>query len=759
MSANTQAPRGVPEAPESRGNDPQNLALESALAWARASFPVIRLHWIVQPAPSEVVARYHAGEIDKAEASAHAVCSCHGSCGSPGKHPFREGVHHATTDEATIRQWWAETPDALVGATMPPGRFAIDFDPRIEGVAATMADWRERFPPTFSQKSGDAAGGGGEHWIYSGAPDDLPGKVERGIDIIRHGHRHLVVAPALHWTGGHYGEPSGDLVDAPADMLDTIRQRKRKSAKSAAVPRTASDGYDYSKPIGDLIGVLGDSRAHDGAKYDTCFALGGVMRRNEWPAEACERLVRTWLAPSQLDAARVQHGVNGALDAYQVQDWPRNDDAIPGRKALEGAIGVDMAAAVAAIVHEHSPGIGSPRWLRRLRGLPAANDPPRPEALDPTDPLAKFCDPPDDSDEDLRYVCRSLGICVGKCTGWHGYAAAGKGPVTLSYACHAAIGRAWLGHRFEGDRPVPTLIVAFEDGPLWRRRKNRMLRAMGVDPASIPLWVRRAKISMGGDERADFIRAIGDWCVQHGVLQIILDSLTSANRGGRARQNDAEYGDLLFDLGDLSERLGLALNVLIHDNKMGAVAGTHAIEGALQTRIHVVQTSPRHASVSCERSPEESFDEMHLEIVDVPAPEGVEPPPGTDDPERWRRLWGLDLRLESEAVRASAKLSKRPQNTASAREAEQDRLLAQRRIVAYLRECDGKAEFGPSGPLDRSTSALAERAGFPVKSRAFMSARADLLDRGIITLDGYRHHLNPKPPWSGASLLRGLEEE
>ena len=73
------------------------------------------------------------------------------SCGNPGcehvgKHPrTQHGLLDATTDEATIRQWWTDWPDANIGFATgaASGIVVLDIDPR-HGGDKTLAGWERQ---------------------------------------------------------------------------------------------------------------------------------------------------------------------------------------------------------------------------------------------------------------------------------------------------------------------------------------------------------------------------------------------------------------------------------------------------------------------------------------------------------------------------------------------------------------------------------------------------------------------------------------
>ena len=458
----------------------------------------------------------------------------------------------------------------------------------------------------------------------------------------------------LHWFDGT--EATLDLTVAPT-----------KERAEPVGPGETDESDPYAVAVNAILGVLGDATEHEGRRWHVLGALGGVLRRMQWPQAPAERLAREWLA--SVPGADVENGVRRIIGA-----WSRSASEVTGTAELVSILQSDTMAG--AIVHASS----MPRTLKKAN-TPAALDAstfgpvPALTAMadaDPNDPLAAFCAADEYFDGELPYVCAGLGVVAGKCMGINGPAAAGKSPLALWYSICAASGRQFCGHAFEA--PVPTLYLSFEDGIVVSRRRARMCRALELDPKKLPLWIRRSHMGMTDT----FVQAVGEFCVKHGIAQVIVDTLTSANRGG-ARQNDAEYAELLWKLGDLSELVGAAVIVLTHSNKAGgndlnSIAGTQAIAAAFQTVWTVSPTGKGSMTITCARAPEERFEPFAVVIEDVPEPEATNPDP----------KWGLRLAPGSTSNGDASTGARRPQVTHARLEAERSTLEAVEAIWAEL---------------------------------------------------------------------------
>lgn len=137
----------------------------------------------------------------------------------------------ATTDEATIREWWRKWPKANIG--IATGRYdggyfcVLDFDPRNGG------DWysdapKGSLPDTWVVHTG----GGGRHYYYK-TPYPLRGrKLKAGVDLKGEGG-YVVAPPSIHPEGGAYvwevGAEPGDMPigEVPEWVLSDVRAAEK----------------------------------------------------------------------------------------------------------------------------------------------------------------------------------------------------------------------------------------------------------------------------------------------------------------------------------------------------------------------------------------------------------------------------------------------------------------------------------------------------------------------------------------------------
>lgn len=227
--------------------------LEHALAYAALGFKVFPLH-----------------------AMASGRCTCgDADCRSPAKHPRTlRGAHDAACDEAAIRAWWTQWPDANIGMTLE-GLAVVDVDPRNGGDDALTALQAKhgRLPETATALTG----GGGQHYLYRVAESRrLPGKLGDGIDLKHGPGAYIVVAPSIHASGVAYcWEASADLLDGfpLTNLPDWIGEQ---ASTTSPPPRVV--GLLDAKRKRDLRGALAYIDADD---RDNWITVGMALHSTE----------------------------------------------------------------------------------------------------------------------------------------------------------------------------------------------------------------------------------------------------------------------------------------------------------------------------------------------------------------------------------------------------------------------------------------------------------------------------------------------
>jgi len=198
-------------------------------------------------------------------------CTCGGKCKTPGKHPRTEhGAKDATTDEATIRQWWRRWPEANIGITLD-GFVVVDIDPRNGGDPSALAD---RLPETCYARTG----GGGMHYLYRATTGArYNGHAGPGVDLKHGAHQYIVVEPSIHPSGERYGwlDETEPFTTTPAPAPDWLQVQERpqrardnyhvgvddalaRDLRSALTAIRADDYHQWIR-IGHALATLGDA--------------------------------------------------------------------------------------------------------------------------------------------------------------------------------------------------------------------------------------------------------------------------------------------------------------------------------------------------------------------------------------------------------------------------------------------------------------------------------------------------------------------
>lgn len=196
-------------------------------------------------------------------------------CSSPGKHPIGDlvphGVLEATTDAATITQWWAVYPDANIGIAtgVTSGLVVLDVDNRHQG-EQTLNRLMDRYgvlPKSWVVETG----GGGLHFYFRHPRAEVrnsAGKLGPGVDV-RGAAGYVVAPPSVHASGKSYrwSEMGHPREVALAEMPEWLAERVGESLHavvSEAIP----------------------ARIAEGLRNTTLTSAAGTMRRKGFSAKA-----------------------------------------------------------------------------------------------------------------------------------------------------------------------------------------------------------------------------------------------------------------------------------------------------------------------------------------------------------------------------------------------------------------------------------------------------------------------------------------
>jgi P4 family phage/plasmid primase-like protien len=193
-------------------------------------------------------------------------------CPTPGKHPrLSDWEAKATTNQATIENWWRRWPNANVGiAAGKSGLVVVDADTYHE-----MAEGG-RLALTDKETVTNLTGGGGEHYVYK-HPAEGPlitnsdSSLPEWVNIRAHGGQ-FVVPPSLHKSGRRYAwEPGyGPHEFEPAALAKQLCEllQGETGARQRALPIP--------------------ERIPEGKRHTAVVSLAGTMRRRGMGAAGIE---------------------------------------------------------------------------------------------------------------------------------------------------------------------------------------------------------------------------------------------------------------------------------------------------------------------------------------------------------------------------------------------------------------------------------------------------------------------------------------
>jgi len=259
-------------------NSKVNEKLEAALEYAKAGLPVFPCY----------------GIIDR-------KCECGGSVDgcSPGKHPrIGGGLHNATTDLATITNWWLRWPNANIAIIFEgTGLCAIDID-RKEDVDGYL--WLEAFEDQLPSCPRQITPSGGMHLILK-VPEgetvrNSQDKLARGVDVRGDGG-YIMAAPSDHAAGSsYYWEDSPVEFDPPLMptwLVELIGANVQRSSLPGGEKWRVSNEMDESKraEILDALQYIDPETRHTwlrvGMAIHSEFAHeGGLDLWDEWSAKS-----------------------------------------------------------------------------------------------------------------------------------------------------------------------------------------------------------------------------------------------------------------------------------------------------------------------------------------------------------------------------------------------------------------------------------------------------------------------------------------
>lgn len=206
-------------------------ALETALDIARRGWHVLPCWWVLPDGSCPC-----------------GTAKCETDARSRGKHPIYDLVQHgqnaATTDEATIRDWFARYPEANLAVSLAPsGLMALDVDhPDGPEVALTKVVAAQAALGELPGTVITITGSGNYHFWFRAPGHRLQGALDTTAgQITVRGRNYIIVPPSVHRSGGIYrwlcGPDETPVADLPARWAEALR--KEEVVGTAGMPDAA----------------------------------------------------------------------------------------------------------------------------------------------------------------------------------------------------------------------------------------------------------------------------------------------------------------------------------------------------------------------------------------------------------------------------------------------------------------------------------------------------------------------------------------
>ena len=577
----------------------------------------------------------------------------------------RNGFKDASQDEATIRRWWGNYPDALVG--VPTGSrtnlAVLDFDARVADDQAQ--DWlSENQSILISTRVHQTGGGsGGRHYLFQtpagvkirGGASVTLGKVRRGGLDIRAEGGYVI------WWPLHFGQsgPLTDIATLPAGLIDERRMDLELPSEVAAkLPPRLGTSQDFQR---DLPRVT-DALAHiDPEQYDAWLMVGMALHHASGGADDGLELWDAWSSGGL--TGTLPHNYAGRADIehrWQSFHLDRAGGVTLGSVFSAAKAGGYVHVSEAVRLGPPPREDGEPDWsdVPEARGMELVREP----AMEPAkeaqyaaaesivarrwQPIEADCIPPRQWLYGFHYMRRMVSMTAGAGGG-------GKSSMTMVEAVSMALGRDLLRGKWQ--LPTGALKVWIHNGedPLdeLQRRLVAICKHYSLDPQEV---AQNLYLTSGRDtriivaEEADGtvmqLPAVREQIVKcardEGIDAMILDPFISTHAVNE--NNNPAMEKVMWEWRAIAEQANLAVEIVHHFRKgNGNEASSEDVRGAsaLLGACRSVRIASAMGQPEAERYGIEAKDRRRYFWLQNPKA-NMRPP---TDERLWRQLVSIDL--------------------------------------------------------------------------------------------------------------------
>jgi len=542
-----------------------------------------------------------------------------------GKAPYRAGINEATTDEATIRQWFTENPRLNYAVRADRGGIGIVLDHDAKFGEHWQDEAQQLFGEQWVRTFAVRTPTGGVHLYFAGEPGGQA-KLASTIDV--RSANGYVLGPGSVINGRLYQI----IHDAPLAQLPAVV--RQKLGKRLAAP---NDPAETLEPVVELDRLDTLERVTDWLK-----AMPGAVEpgRNTRLYQLALDLKHLGVSQERAAALLDEHWVWKCTGTSEFTDdeiaksiwsaYARNDGRAPGCLHPEADFEPLETASVT---------MASGFYFPDLTRDPA-KIPPRPWLF---------------KGDMLKRAVHVLVAAPG----------VGKSAFSIALAVAAARGNAdFLRMKFVGE-PVRTLIINSEDDADERERRIAALcKLHGFEQAALNGWiafydradgaqfvaVTRDPQNKNALKKSEALAKLKAFIEQHHIAQVILDPFRSLHHG-----NENDSGDVDFVAGALLEVMQStgAAGLIIHHTRKSIYSSAEYGEadsgrgsGALTGRARKTFTLNRLSAANAEEFGVDDGDRFRFIRLD----DGKLNQSGKAQEPRWYELVGEDVGNDETAV-------------------------------------------------------------------------------------------------------------
>lgn len=490
------------------------------------------------------------------------------TCGGKDPLPGTHGVKDATTNTATIRQWFEGNPGYNYGVAAGSGLLVLDLDKKSGGLeyeakleGMGVGGWGDS---TFTVRTP----GGGLHLYFKG-PDvaNSVGKIAPGVDIRSEGG--YVVGPGSVFSdpGGRKGYKGNYVIEDPSSPLEVPQEivlrageRRERDTLTVAVDEpcdiaAATRWLQCSAPV-SVEGQGGN---------DTAYRVATRLRELGCsPETSLEIMLEHW-----------NDRCIPPWDVSELETFCQNAD-LYGQNAT-GSKGVTAMAEEGGPIDES--------LLIEEPVLPPPTEPEKGSFYKIWKDLRQKCrTPPLEQVKDERRVMGSLAQ-RGEVTVLAGPPGTGKSAFLIGAAACGAVGKEFSG--FQPDEPFKTVIYNGEDSPdtLYKRihgacEANGIAWSDTVDSLQcITGKDRRLKIVGADGVLTNEAKELAQLLRDENVAMFVVDTLSRVHN---VEENSSHLMSAVMEsLGDFATLADCAVLLTHHTTKRTGVSdGADAIRGA-----------------------------------------------------------------------------------------------------------------------------------------------------------------------------------